>query len=333
MQVRFFEKILEKYPKKSQAVEALMEVLNLGKDAIYRRIRGESVLPPEELALLANHFSISVDALIHGQSNKLSFTYNTFVKKVTSFEDYLQQLYEQLNNILQLPEVFLYYATQEVPVFHYMFFPELIAFKLYAWGLTTWNLPLLQQSDFHFGLFSPHAQKKCDDIIKLYNQLPSQELWSLNIVDNTLNQIEYTVISGNFRHPKDALLICDKMLVLIRHQKAMAAAGNKFSPTRPNFSGANFDLYHNELAYTNNTFLINFTRGNLVFTTFCNPNFLQSDNQQLGEHTALWFSNLIQKSNAISRHSAKSRAWFFSRLEKKVEVTYKKIEQHLADTN
>ena len=68
LQEQLFDIILNRFPRRVDAVEALCHLLHLAKDPIYRRLRGDTPLLPQELALLAQHFGISLDALIIGQA-------------------------------------------------------------------------------------------------------------------------------------------------------------------------------------------------------------------------------------------------------------------------
>lgn len=89
LQDQLFERILERYPRKSDAVEALCELLNTTKDPVYRRLRGDTLLVPEELTLLARHYHISLDGLIFNRDDNVVCSFNAFSHQVKNFEDYL----------------------------------------------------------------------------------------------------------------------------------------------------------------------------------------------------------------------------------------------------
>ena len=63
LQDQLFEIILSRFPRRADAVDELCELLSLAKDPIYRRLRGDTFLSPQELAKLAVHYRISLDAL------------------------------------------------------------------------------------------------------------------------------------------------------------------------------------------------------------------------------------------------------------------------------
>ena len=332
IQYRLFEKILEKYPKKAQAIEALEELLSVGKDAVYRRFRGDTLLTPDEMELLAKTYRISLDQLTFGQSDAVFMSFNAFEQKRVNFYEYLSDIHQQIALVDSLPDAHFYYASHEIPVFHYMYFPELICFKLYVWGLTSWGLDYLKNQSFSFDLMPHPIREKSEQIVNLYNKVPTTELWSLGIVDNTLNQIEYVAAVNQFQSSTDGLLLCDKLLEMVQHMKAMAEFGKKFSAgNSPNDKGADFNLYHNELVSTNNMFLVNSSTQRFVVATFCNPNFFRSMDDKLCDYTEEWMTKIISQSNSITTHSARSRNWFFSRLEKRIRVVKNRLEVLLED--
>jgi len=190
MQEELFDRILAQYDRRSQAVEALQELMGIGRDAVYRRFRGETPLSPDELSLLAKSYNLSLDELAFQESNKFTFVYNSFTKPIASFKDFLKEVHQGMQEIQMLPNSRLFYTTAEIPVFHYLQFPELISFKLYVWARTIWNFGDMTERPFAFDLVDQESLQIAGQILYMYNVVPSTELWHLNIVDNTLNHIE-----------------------------------------------------------------------------------------------------------------------------------------------
>lgn len=330
IQERFLELILERYPRRADAVEKLSELLNCGKDSVYRRLRGDTLLSPQELGLLANYYSISLDELIFGPSDRVVCTFNAFSKQIKGYEQYLEDFIDDLKKIRRLPDPHFYYASVEIPLLTYSFFEELISFKLYVWGRTTWNLNFLKDRPFDFQLFTAPMRRLNEELLEHYIALQSTEIWSVNIVDNTLAQIEYHVYSGGFSNPKDALLLCDRLHDWANHLKAMATAGKKFAANEKPESGRGvLQVYHNEMVHTNNTALITSDLGKFVYTSFCNPNFIKSSDHKLCSYTEDWFHIVISKSNPITLSAEKSRDWFFKELTKRIDRVKNRIQLHL----
>jgi len=333
LQDQLLEVVLSKYARRAEAVDALCELLNVGKDAIYRRLRGDSLLSPDELKLLALEYEISLDAFVFEERDTVFFRYLPFTKPLNNFSEYLNQIYTDLQKVSTISDAKVYYASAEIPIFYYLLFPDLFAFKLYVWGSTIWDFDYLKNKQFSRDLIPPDIFDLADKTSKLYQNIPSVELWSLNIVDFSLSQIEYHVISGGFKEENFALTLCDQLLELCNHLQEMAAAGSKFKigMTGEHAKPNTFELYHNEMVYTNNTVMVTSERVNMLYTAFINPNFLTSTDSRVCEFSEDWFNRMIGKSERLSLQSAKTRAWFFKGLRKRVETVRGRIKQHIEE--
>lgn len=333
IQTYLLESILTQFPKRSEAVAELAELLQIGKDGIYRRLRGDTLLTPDEVSLLSRKYHVSLDAYVFQNNNTVFFSYNLFRQRIQTFEDYLNPINNDLVQLARQPNPHVYYASAEVPIFHHCFFPELISFKLYVWGRTVWDFEYLRDRPFEVDLLPYSALQMTESMLKNYRDIPSTEMWSHNILDFTLNQIEYHVISGGFKEEKDALMLCDRLYDLVNHLEKMSAHQKKFMPgiEPEDAAGASFGLYHNEMVYTNNTILVNTDTGSAIYTAFGNPNFLKSTDQRVCSFADYWFKNMEAKSVSISQAGEKGRSGFFKRLRRRIETVKKRIELHLED--
>jgi hypothetical protein len=331
-QNQIFDIVLTKYPKKSDAIDALCQLMNWGKDSVYRRLRGDTVLSPDELAVIAKHYGISLDAILYKESTNVICSFNAFTQQVKEFGDYMQYYLNDMDLISRLPSGYIWYAASDIPVFSYMYIPEIISFKLYTWGRTTWDFEYLKKRKFSFDLVTPNVIKMSQQVLDYYNTVPATELWSINIVDNTLSQIEHHVYSGFFEDNQDALLLCDKMIEWANHMKSMAAYGKKFNlGQKPIDNHSILTVYNNEMVNTNNTVLIMSDLGKVVYSAIENPNFIKSSDQKLCNHFESWYKNVMSKSNIISLSAEKERDAFFMKVQRKIDNTKKRIAAHLDD--
>jgi hypothetical protein len=320
LQDLLFEQILSRYHRRADAVADLANLLNLAKDPIYRRLRGDTPLTPDEIGLLSNYFKISIDDLSKKKSDNVVFEFNAFSRKINHFSDYLVGLNADFEAIQKMPGAHLYYASAELPVFTYNLFPELIAFKMYLWGRTTWNMAWLRHRKFSFDLISQPEIRESQTTLQHYLSLPSTELWTAQIMDNTLAQIEYHVYADGFENPKDSLVLLDRLQDWTRHMSAIAESGLKFNLNEtPTQGNAVFNLYYNEMVYANIAALIRSNVGRVAYTAYCTPNFLKSTDERLCDYTEDWFDGIIRKSTALTHGADKHREWFFRELLQKIE--------------
>ncbi len=318
--------ILEQYPSKNEGIEALSELLQVGTDPIYKRLRGETMLNAHEVALLARHFKISLDQLVFEDTSLSLFDFNPQKAETASIDSFLSNIYEKTEMVAALPNSYVYYASADIPFLYIMGIPELISFKFYVWGTTIWNLDYMQETPFSFDLIPQESIEKSLKINEIYNSFPTTELWGLSSFDNIINQIEYFVNCQGFKNPEDPLLIMDKLQELIQRISVMAEFGIKDNSRSQNNSAGQFNLYQNELLYSNTLIYIDSDSVQTVMASFGDPYFLTTLDKKICYLTKDWFQNLIQKSNSLSNQAERNRKSFFYQLEKLVANSKKRIE-------
>jgi len=333
LQNQLLEEILNRFPKRAAAVEELAQLLGVQKDAVYRRLRGDTLLTPDEISLLTSTFNLSLDALVYESSSTVFFDFTPFSNTVTNVGEYLNGVLNDLKQVQQLPDVRVYFVSYEIPFFYYAFFPELISFKLFIWGKTVWEFDYLKDRPFDFSIISYPDEQVIQDILKSFLNLDTTEIWSVNIIDNTLSQIEYFVNSGGFKNPEDAYVLCDKVLALVRQWRSMAEHGQKFplGSYSEDMTRGDFQLYQQELLITSNTILVTSPLTKIIFPIISNPNYLKSTDRKMCDYQEDWFKKAIKKSTLLSQQNEKSRNLFFNIMERKIASTRRRIESHLEE--
>lgn len=327
LQQQLINLILEGFAKRSQAVTELSKLLDVSVDSVYRRLRGDTILNPEEISLLARKFEISLDNLIFQREQHLLFSFNAFERQILDFGTYIDQLFQTAQGISRLPEVEMYFAVQDLPIFMLPVFPRLFSFRLYVYGQSYWKFDQLKDSNFHFDLLPEPVMEKAIEVNQIYNSVTSHELWNLGLIDNMLNQIEYLATVDRFENLEQIKILCQDLMDVVTYLKMMAKSGHKFYyHDGPEAKQATFDLYYNEFAGTNDSILISSPDQKVLFTSFGSPDFLSTRNQRFCEHLENWFKTIIARSTSISTHSERKRDWVFRHLEKKIRMTQEKIE-------
>ena len=87
----FMEILFEKYPKKSELTETLMDLLYIEREAVYRRLRREVMFTANEIAAIAVAWNISMDKLIGVSEKHIPFKLQLW--------NYINPSEEELNNI------------------------------------------------------------------------------------------------------------------------------------------------------------------------------------------------------------------------------------------
>jgi plasmid maintenance system antidote protein VapI len=129
LQSSFLKQIKNQLPEHLALVDALADQLNISNDSAYRRIRGEKHLTFDEIQILAANYKISLDTFLHLDNNALLFWGKNIDRHTFDFENYLQDIVQQLEYFKSAKEVQMFYFNKDIPIFHHFMFPELAAFK------------------------------------------------------------------------------------------------------------------------------------------------------------------------------------------------------------
>ena len=88
----------ERIPQDMNLANTLADILCMGKEAVYRRLRGEVSFTIDEVALLSQKLGISIDQIVGSHvSNKVTFDLN-LLHASSALESY----YEIINRYLQI---------------------------------------------------------------------------------------------------------------------------------------------------------------------------------------------------------------------------------------
>src|SRR6185295_9707990 len=73
LQQQLFTYLKEHIPPHISLVDELCDLLDLGQDSVYRRIRGEKPITLSELKRICEHYHLSIDQLLKLQNESVLF--------------------------------------------------------------------------------------------------------------------------------------------------------------------------------------------------------------------------------------------------------------------
>jgi hypothetical protein len=326
VQTRFMSHLKKVVPPGISLVKELADVLGLSIDAAYRRMRGETDLSVDEAVALCRHFRVSPTVLFQGSDQFVTFSYKSMGTATDSLTEYLQSVESDLRNALSFETVHLFFAAEDIPVFHHLDYEFLTPFKFFYWKKAILNLPQLAGQKFDRNAISAETLEMAKRISKLYIHIPSTEIWTEETIGSTLSQVQYFWESGNFRSRGDALRVLEDMELLISRLAAQAEAGGKMAINQQEtaFPG-NFKLYASEVQIGNNSLLVQTEKLKISLLSFNTFNSLLTFNLNYCLENERWIQNLIRKSVLISEVSEKHRFRFFRRMSAMVDALKKRI--------
>lgn len=320
LQQQLFGLLKEKLPGHLSLVEELGELLDLGADSVYRRIRGEKPLDLIELKKICDHYHLSLDQMLQLENESVLFEAPGMIHGFGEFSGYMEAMLRQFRYFNSFASREIFYLCKDAPIWYFYLFPELAAFKTFFWSKTINNQPQLSNKVFSFEEF-PYTDcfQLGQQVLEEHNQIPSVELWNLESIHSTINQIAYYRDAGNFRSTAELNAVVASFNQWIDHLQLQAEKGQKFMPGAKEVSyKAPIQFYVNELILGNNTMVIKLDKQALSMVTYSVFYYLFTKDSRFSDKAMHSFNTLLGRSALISKSGEKERNRFFNTLRNKV---------------
>ena len=327
-QTRLMQRLKDAIPNNISLVDELADLLEVSNDSAYRRIRGETALSIEEIALICTKFKISFDAFINSnEAGNVSFKCNPMSSQKDGFKDYFNSIKTDFEAVSKFENKEIIYAAEDIPVFHHFTFPELTAFKIFYWNKSIINAKEFEDKKYDSSLIDEELKEIGCSILEAYSKVPSIEIWSDDTANSTIKQIEFYWESGIFKSKADALLICSQVSEMVERIKKQAELNCKLDKNgNPTNIENSYSLYHSDVMIGNNCVLLSVGEMKATYISYHTFNTLLTSHHNFCEETDQWLKNLIKKSNLISGVAEKQRYRYFKKIEDLMKKLIDKIE-------
>ncbi len=310
IQTAFLGQIRNKLADNISFADELAELLHVSRDSAYRRIRGETVLSLDEVKKLYEHYGLSIDAIISPDSNMVLINHQP-VDFTYSIKEWLKSLIQNLRVAKSSTDLELIYAAKDIPIFHYFAFPELAAFKLFVWSKSVIKDPLYEHLLYSPELVPKEILAEAAIASELYASIPTTEIWSDEVINGTLKQIEFYQDCKYFSNQEIPNQLYALLLDLINKIREEVTEGKKSA-------GGMFELYQNEILIADNTIFANIHHQPMVYLNLNTMDLLTTQQASFCEKTETYLRNLMKNSNLISATAEKERNRFFHKIEEKI---------------
>lgn len=326
-QLRFFEKLKQTVPANISLANEIADVLEISADGVYRRMRGESILSMDELVKLCRHYKIQPDVIVSSDdATSATFQFRKMIQDESGFEDYLKNIYSDLQRINASNPKQIIYAASDIPIFHQFYLPEYAAFKMYWWQKAILNLSSVEGKKFNPSEIRKDFSETCKRITELYMRIPSVEIWHNDTISSNLTMLEFAWESGWFDSKEKAFLICDSLSKILISLEKQAEKSSKFiNEEKWAENEGNFTMYQSEVILTNNHILVNAGSARVVYLSHNTFNTMATINKVFCDETEAWLKNLMKKSVQISGMAEKQRHKFFKTAHEKVSAVLARI--------
>jgi hypothetical protein len=310
------QQVKAQIPPEKNLAKTIGDLLHLSPSAVYKKMAGTVSLTADEVFELSRTFNISLDEFVLGKNKGVRCDFWPLHTPIRSVVDYFQRVtgtFQQAASVF--PDLQLFYATTEATSFQYVHYPEVAAFKALMWSRATLDLDEIEHYEFRVEELAhqPHLRQHQQQLLEVYQRVPSHEFLSTNFLDNLLNHILFFASQRVFADGATPILLCEQLEKMLHHQSDMAKWGFKFRPgEQPDpAAGAPFHLFHNEMSHVNTHIMLHSPQGQMVFSSYDHPQFLSSNNPELCAYMVRWFERLRRRSNRISTEGEVQRIRFF----------------------
>ncbi len=328
--------IFEEIKRQSQGKDSLGnivgDILNISQDAVYRRYRGETLLTINELEKLCREFRISMDAVYGVNKHQAIFSYQPLAVYDFSMHTYLTEIRDSLKQIQSKRNPEMIITVTNMPFLQMLSFPHLIRFKLFFWAKTYLKLEAYKDIQYAYEKIPAKSFEVGLEAIKYYNQIPTKEIYDLELLRGLAREIYSNFISHQFADPSFALYLLELMDRYIDHLNAQMTVGKKYNAyTEPPANGCEYEVFLNgtvnpgtSIYYRSEDSKGLFIGHNMMSTLHTSdPNYL-ADTENIIERQ-------LSNSNPISVINEKERDKFVFQLKNMVNHYRKRIELELED--
>lgn len=320
VQQQLFNFLKESLPSHLSLVDELGSLLDLSADSVYRRIRGEKPIDLIELKKICEHYHLSLDQLLQLQNESVLFDAPGMNDTPVEFVEYLKAMLQQFKYFNSFKTKEIQFLCKDAPIWYFYLFSELAAFKTFFWSKTINNQPALSNKTFSLSEF---PYEDCfaigQQILQEHNKINSVELWNLESIHSTINQVAYYRDAGNFKSADDFEAVVNSFHQWLDHLQLQAEKGVKFLPGATAVSyKAPIQFYVNELILGNNTMVITLDDKCLSMITYSVFHYLFTKDPRFSAKVMNSFETLLSRATLISKTGEKDRNRFFNTLREKV---------------
>ena len=320
IQQQLFQLIKTKLPADVSVADEVGKLLEISSDSAYRRMRGEKVMTIDELYKLATHYKISLDQLMNIQAGGFLFQGSIVNTSTYGFDQYLTGMLHTMSYYNSFKNKEIYYSCKDLPIFHHFHLREIAAFKWFFWLKTYLQHPGFAKRKFKFSDYPDDLFKLDQQVLGLYNQLASREIWNIESMSIFLRQIEFYRNSHVFESDEDAFKLYEALEKTWGHLEKQAAFGYKFKYGDPEQKPlGEFKMYFNEVLLGDNSILVVTDGIKMSFLTHTTFNYLMTRDVVFTENMYNQMQNQMKRSTLISEVSEKERSRFFRIIRERIQ--------------
>lgn len=307
--------VKDRIPQGENLANTLMDVLFIGKEAVYRRLRGEVPFTFLEVATISKQFGVSLDKVVGTSSPDNALFEITQIQYADPMEnDYIlfENSLRDLRNVNQDPESEIGSSSNMLPHSFSLKYENLSKVRSFKWMYQ--SVKLDEVKPFH-EVYIPEKLKKIKSefIKEIQNVHNTFYIWDNMVFQNIVNDIRY--FAGiQLILPKDVEKMKEELYMLIDDLENITSKG-KYDDTGNKvhiyISDVNFETTYSYIQSRNNNF-------SLIRAFALNA--IASNDEKMFKNLKRWIQSLKRFSVLISESGELQRVKFLKKQREIVEM-------------
>jgi hypothetical protein len=301
------EAIKEKIPNGVNLANVLMDTLYIGKEAVYRRLRGEVPFTFAEASIISNSLGVSLDRISGANSPKNAL----FALNIIDHKYPVETYHAQIGNYIRIykavkdnPALEWYAASNVIPQVFYLGYDNLVRFLLYKWMYQHEKINYIK---YFSGLKISESLKETQkEYVKISKEVASANfIWDNMMFCSLVNDIRYfTDINLITKDETDVLK--EEILCLLEGLEQLATKGCH----KP---GKSVCIYVSNINFDTSYGYLETDDFKLSMLRLYSINEITTTDREVFEHQKEWIHSLKKYSTLISVSGEMQRIRFFEK--------------------
>lgn len=305
--------VKEKLPSKDNLANALMDILYIGKEAIYRRLRGEVPFTLTEAAVISRKLGISLDKMI-GVSFRDNAVFDmNIVSSDKPFEAYCSILEKQVDLFRSVKEdetSEIGTSSNIIPQTLSLKYNMLSKFRLFKWMYQNENIKCKHFEEMEIPQKMVEKQKEYSDLVSHIHSV--DYIWDNMIFSHLVNDIQY-FCSIHLITDEDKDLLKEELFLLIDEMEELSARGKSKA-------GNDVKIYISNINFEATYSYLDTSSTQLSLIRIYSINSITTQDQEMFRGLKEWIQSLKKFSTLISESGEMQRIQFFKQQREIVSI-------------
>jgi len=301
----FLDEITQKIPQRTRLVNVLADMLCIGKDAVYRRLRGEMAFTFYEVMKISRELHISLDSLdIDNVSSSKPFKLNLieYINPAEADFALMEEMTEIMKSFKDVPNPEVGEITNILPQPLYVTYESIFKFYLFKWRYQTYDLnkAISRTMPYKDIIVENKLKKAQSEYVKWAKRLQTEYIFDNLLFHYLVTDIKYFYNVGLITS-KESQQIRQDLLKILDEIDLMSQTGILKE------TGQKIDIYISNVNVDTNYIYVATPNYQLTIIKVFILNGIASTDRKTFEEVKRWMQSVKQQSIPITKSNEKER--------------------------